>query len=466
MKFSNTKGQEVQFFIRIADKESLFPNLNDIEKQALEKDTVKFIRSGNTWFVKTPDGYSSEYELLEKCRVVGSEMVSELESWTTGAVEITGSSTYVMALAEGIALGSYKFSKYLSKKPRYQIEHLYMPELSPEQILRLESVVRAVYTARDLVNEPVVSLNATGLAEFAKSLGRRLNFRVEVLEKKKIESMKMGGLLGVNKGSIDPPTFSILEYKPEGAVNKNPVVLVGKGVVFDTGGLSLKSTPGSMDSMKSDMSGAAAVLGTFEAVASLQLPIYLVGLIPATDNRPGENALTPGDIIRMYDGTTVEVLNTDAEGRLILADALAYAKKYEPALAIDLATLTGAAVLAVSKHANVVMGTAEDHIFSMLEKAGFKTYERCVRLPLWKEYREMLKSQIADLKNIGGREAGAITAGKFLEHFSSYPWIHIDIAPTAFLEDGGNAYRGKGATGTGVRLLVEFLNMWIDEHIR
>ncbi|MFN3950838.1 MAG: leucyl aminopeptidase family protein [Thermaurantimonas sp.] len=466
MRFSNTKNPEIHFLILIADVEELSPRLSEIEKQVLVKDSVKFIRQGNTWLVKTPDKNLSEHEALEYLRVAGSDLVSELVNWTTGEAMISGKPTYVVALSEGLALGSYRFSKYVSKKPENELKQLFIPDVSEEELVRLQSVVQGVFTARDLVNEPVVSLNASDLAQFATHLGERLGFRVEVLEKKKIEALKMGGLLGVNKGSIDPPTFTIMEYKPSEAVNEKPIVLVGKGVMFDTGGLSLKPTPGSMDSMKSDMSGAAAVLGTFEAVASLEMPVYLVGLIPATDNRPGENAITPGDIITMYDGTTVEVLNTDAEGRLILADALAYAKKYEPALAIDLATLTGAAVMAVSKHANVVMGTADEHTFSMLEKAGYTTYERCVRLPLWKEYRDMLKSQIADLKNIGGREAGAITAGKFLEHFTAYPWIHIDIAPTAFLEDSGNAYRGKGATGTGVRLLVEFFNLWVNEHNR
>lgn len=466
MEFFNKKNPDISFNIHIADIATLTDTLSESEKQVLSKESVKFIRSGSTWFVKTPDTKLTEYEALEWLRVAGSDLVSELETWTDGRIVINGLAKHSLALAEGIALGSYKFTKYLSKKTNHQLSELYLPEVSDSELSKLRAIVQAVYNTRDLVNEPVISLNATALAEYALELGKRLNFHVEVLEKKKIEALKMGGLLGVNKGSIDPPTFTILEYKPENAVNEKPIVIVGKGVMFDTGGLSLKPTPGSMDSMKSDMSGAAAVLGTFEAVASLKMPLYLVGLIPATDNRPGENALTPGDIIRMYDGTTVEVLNTDAEGRLILADALAYAKKYSPALAIDLATLTGAAVLAVSKYANVVMGTADDQTFKKLEEAGYYVYERCVRMPLWKEYRDMLKSQIADLKNIGGREAGAITAGKFLEHFTDYPWIHIDIAPTAFLEDSGNAYRGKGATGTGVRLLVEFFKRWIDEHAK
>lgn len=464
MKFTNKHVENVNFQITCTTEKKIQSTLNPSERKYFAQKDVKFIRQDSQWLVKMPETSLAEPEALEWCRVTGSELVPELEKWTDGAIIINGPEKFVLALAEGIALGSYRFSRYLSKKPEVRLSQMILPEVTDQNIRYLTALTEAVFATRDLVNTPVMDLNASDLAGYSVQLGKKLNFSVEIFEKKKIEALKMGGLLGVNKGSIDPPTFTVLEYKPTNAVNDKPIVLVGKGVMFDTGGLSLKPTPGSMDSMKSDMSGAAAVLGVFHAVAALELPIFLAGLIPATDNRPGENALTPGDVITMYDGTTVEVLNTDAEGRLILADALAYAKKYEPVLAIDLATLTGAAVMAVSKHANVVMGTADEHTFHLLEKAGYAVYERCVRLPLWKEYKDMLKSQIADLKNIGGREAGAITAGKFLEHFTAYPWIHIDIAPTAFLEDNGNAYRGKGGTGTGVRLLVEFLKYWIDEY--
>ncbi|MGD1889622.1 MAG: M17 family metallopeptidase [Cyclobacteriaceae bacterium] len=264
----------------------------------------------------------------------------------------------------------------------------------------------------------------------------------------------MGGLLGVNAGSPDPPTFNVLEYKPEKSINKQPYVIVGKGVTYDTGGLSLKPST-SMDTMKSDMGGSAAVIGTMVAVAKNKLPIHLVGLVPATDNRPGGNAIVPGDVITISDGSTVEVLNTDAEGRLILADALSFAKKYKPELVIDLATLTGAAVMAIGKEGMVMMGTASEEYKNQLKEAGNQTYERLVELPLWKEYRGYLKSDIADLKNIGGRTAGAITAGMFLEHFTDYEWIHLDIAGVAFL-DSSDGYRSKNGTGAGVRLLYRF----------
>ncbi|MCS6905622.1 MAG: leucyl aminopeptidase [Bacteroidia bacterium] len=319
-----------------------------------------------------------------------------------------------------------------------------------------EKLGNAVCIARDWVNEPPNVLNAVTLAQSLVEAGEKYGFKVEVFDKNKIQELKMGGLLAVNRGSKTPPTFSILEYKPQNALNQQPIVLVGKGITFDTGGLSLKPTTGSMDSMKSDMAGAAAVGATFIAIASNQLPYYVVGLVPATDNRPAEDAYTPNDVITMYDGTTVEVLNTDAEGRMILADALSFAKQYNPAIVIDLATLTGSAAMAVGTNAIVMCATADRKVVDKLIEAGYRVHERLVELPLWEDYKEMLKSDIADMKNIGGKYAGAITAAKFLEHFTNYPWVHLDIAGPAFLEKP-DSYRGKNATGVGVRLLYEFI---------
>lgn len=247
-----------------------------------------------------------------------------------------------------------------------------------------------------------------------------------------------------------------MEWKPAHTVNKKPYVLVGKGVVFDTGGINLKTPPGSLDTMKCDMGGAASVIGTMIAIAKNQLPIHVIGLVPATDNRPGKNAYVPGDILTMHNGLTVEVLNTDAEGRLILADALSYANKYAPELVIDLATLTGSAVMAIGEYGTVAMGTANDATFAELEQKGFETHERIVKFPFWSDYDELIKSDIADIKNLGGREGGSITAGKFLSKFINYPWIHLDIAgPSFHLTE--SSYRGKGASGVGVRLLYQFL---------
>jgi leucyl aminopeptidase len=322
-------------------------------------------------------------------------------------------------------------------------------------------VCDAVKTARNWVNEPVNSLNAQGLGEAFQALGQSLGFKVEVFGEAQIESLKMGGLLAVNRGSQEPPTFSVLEYKPATAKNQQPIVLVGKGVVFDTGGLSLKPTPNSMDMMKCDMGGAAVVGAVFEAIAKLQWPIWVVGLVPSTDNRPGEMATCPGDIITMYDGTTVEVLNTDAEGRLILADALTFAKKYEPQLVIDYATLTGAAARALGTYGSALMAQAPDSVVKSLKKAGENTYERLAELPLWEEYYEEITGGIADLKNLGKGEGGAQSAAMFLRHFTDYPWAHIDIAGTAFSTSPSH-YTPKGGTGVGVRLTLEFLRQYIN----
>jgi leucyl aminopeptidase len=315
---------------------------------------------------------------------------------------------------------------------------------------------KAVFWTRDMVNTPVSHLNAEQLAEAISQLGQEAGFQVQVLGKAQIEALKMGGLLAVNKGSIDPPTFTIAEYKPSNAVNTKPIVLVGKGVVYDTGGLSLKPTPGSMDTMKGDMAGGATMAAVIYFAALQKLPIHIVGLIPATDNRPGGNAYTPGDVITMFDGTTIEVLNTDAEGRMILADALAYSAKYDPEIVIDAATLTGAALRAIGTEATIIMGNARDEYFHDLEKIGFDVHERVVRFPFWDDYKAHMKSKIADMKNIGGPNAGMISAGKFLEHFVKAPYIHMDIAGPAWLDSKEN-YKGDGGTGAGVRLLYQFL---------
>jgi leucyl aminopeptidase len=279
--------------------------------------------------------------------------------------------------------------------------------------------------------------------------------KAEVFNKQKIEALKMGGLLSVNKGSIDPPTFTILEWKPDNAVNTKPVILVGKGVVYDTGGLSLKPS-NAMDTMKCDMAGAAVVSASIFALAKAKIPLHVMALVPATDNRPDGNAYVPGDVITMFDGTTVEVLNTDAEGRLILADALSYAKKFEPELVLNFATLTGAASRAIGSQGIVAMEVKATELFCKLAESGDAVNERLVKFPMWDEYREQLNSEIADLKNIGGPEAGAITAGKFLEHFTDYPFVHFDIAGPAYIEKRDN-YRGIGGTGIGVRLIFDFL---------
>jgi leucyl aminopeptidase len=233
-------------------------------------------------------------------------------------------------------------------------------------------------------------------------------------------------------------------------------VVVGKGVVYDTGGLSLKPTPGSMDYMKCDMAGGAAAGCIVYAAAKAKLPVHVIALVPATDNRPDGNAYTPGDVITMHSGTTIEVLNTDAEGRLILADALHYAKQYSPELVLEFSTLTGAAATAIGHYGIVCMGDCDSRTKTKLADSGNRVYERLVEFPFWEEYDELLKSDIADMKNIGGPTAGAITAGRFLKKFTDYPYMHFDIAGPAFGKST-DSYRGKNGTGIGVRLVFDFL---------
>jgi leucyl aminopeptidase len=385
---------------------------------------------------------------------------------TLGVTSLLEKPELLLAFTEGIILGNYQFLKYNTKaaKIKNTLKEINIcgDSLSDRQLQELSMVTEAVFSARDLVNEPVVSLNAEKLSQIFKQTGDTSGYRTVILGKEEIVALGMGGLLAVNKGSLDPPTFTVMEWKPEQPINSQPLVLVGKGVVFDTGGLSLKPTAKSMDYMKSDMAGAAAVAGAIQVAAQKQLPLHLIALVPATDNRPGGNAITPGDVITISNGSTVEVLNTDAEGRLILADALVYAQKFNPMLVIDLATLTGSAAMTLGIHGIAAMESESGELFDLLRKAGEKVNERLVELPLWEEYDEMIKSSIADMKNIGGGEAGAITAGKFLQRFVTYPWIHLDIAGPSYLH-AADHYRSVGGTATGVRLLSEFFDVILQQ---
>jgi leucyl aminopeptidase len=399
----------------------------------------------------------------EKIRIAGSKIASIIKSNQQKNVYIQNHhkiSSAAIACIEGIALASYEFNKYFSdKKNNITLETIIVSgNVVKKDIDALKNIIHGTYISRNLVNEPVQYLTATRLSKEIEKLSKEAGFRFEYFGKKKIESLKMGGLLGVNKGSIEQPTFNILEWKPSKCKNKKPIIFIGKGVVYDTGGSSLKTSPG-MEKMKGDMAGAAAVIGSIYAIAKNKVPYHVIGLIPATDNRIDNTSIVPGDILTMYSGKTVEVLNTDAEGRLILADALHYASKFKPELVIDLATLTGAAVAAIGELGIVGMEKNAEKEFNLLEKSGWSVYERIVKFPLWDEYGDMIKSNIADIKNIGGPLAGSITAGKFLEHFISYPWIHLDLSNA--LTDRNQHYRTATGTGAGTRLLIEFINQKI-----
>ncbi len=396
---------------------------------------------------------------LEALRHSGYLLAKELIKEKVDEVSIQDFSeneTFLLPILEGLLLSTYSFDKYKSDKKDAHLTINIISQKESKDISEVENICEAVFTARNLVNEPANFLTALQLSHEVEALGIECGFSTEILSLSQIESLQMGGLLSVNQGSSLPPTFNILEHKPENAKNSQPIILVGKGVVYDTGGLSLKPTPQSMDIMKCDMGGAAAVIGAFQALVTNNLPLHVIGLIPATDNHISNTSYAPGDVITMFDKTTVEVMNTDAEGRLILADALSFAKKYNPELVIDLATLTGAALRAIGQDGICYMGTANKETKQDLTQSGDDTYERLVEFPLWDEYRKQLDSSIADLKNLGGPSAGMITAGKFLEHFIDYDWLHLDIAGPAFI-GGENSYRGKEGTGTGVRLLYNFL---------
>jgi leucyl aminopeptidase len=454
----------------LASKESVFDasflsekEFNYVKLKIDKGDTFISINQYNRLvFIAVIDKQKPLSILLEEARKAGYKVQASLNDCKFKNINIfhaENNAEALLAFTEGILLGSYKFIKYFKnqedKKPSLEEVGVICQPLSQKAIDELVNVSSALCEVRNLVNEPVSSLNAEQLALAIDGLCKTNGCTVEIFNKNKIEALKMGGLLAVNKGSIDPPTFTIVEWKPENPINNKPYVLVGKGIVYDTGGLSLKPTSDSMDYMKCDMSGAAIVAGVLAAIAANKLPLHIVALIPATDNRPSGNAYAPGDVIHIMDGTTVENLNSDAEGRLILADALIYAKKYDPELVIDVATLTGAASVAIGPYALVALGTASKEVKEKLNESGEYVFERIVEFPLWDDYAELIKSDIADLKNVGGKNAGAITAAKFLEHFTTYPWMHFDIAGVAFSKKNDN-YRGKGGTGFGMRLLYDF----------
>lgn len=368
------------------------------------------------------------------------------------------------AMVEGALLGLYQFQTFKTDRQSLPKEVRDCTLVDPDEkkivdiqmgALRGKLIAESVNYVRDLCNTPSNIVTPSRLAEEAKRIGSEYNMKVTVLERSDIETLGMGAFLAVAKGTVEPPKFIVLEY--EGAKRKGrPVALIGKSVTFDSGGISLKPAD-NMEQMKYDMSGGATVLGTMKVAAQLQLPINLVGFLPATDNMPSGTAIHPGDVVTTLSGKTVEIINTDAEGRLCLADALAYALRHKPMAMIDLATLTGAVVVALGNHAIGLMGNSPN-LISEIQKAGDDTGERVWPLPLWDEYFNQIKSDVADLKNTGGRPGGTITAALFLKQFvGETPWVHLDIAGTSWNSDGGRPYIPKGSTGTGLRLLVQYL---------
>ena len=366
-----------------------------------------------------------------------------------------------LAFAEGMALADYRFDRYFSKTPE-RVENLFIDSTLVEEkdLDAFRRLLGRIYWCREWVNTPVADLTAPEFADQLACIAKDLGVKCTVLDKKQIESFRMGGLIAVNKGSVDEPRFVVLEYKPRKAVNKKPLALVGKGIMYDTGGLNIKPDD-YMQEMKSDMAGAATMATVLFAAAEAGLPVWTVACLPLTDNRPGFNAYAADDILTMYNGTTVEVVNTDAEGRLVLADAIAYAvDKYQPELLIDMATLTGAAVRAIGTYGIAAMQQNAQNAMNLLKIMGEQVYERIAELPFWEEYDELLKSDMADVKNCGIAQAGAITAGKFLARFAGEtPYIHLDIAGVAYFTKP-QPYYAAGASAYGTRLLYAFLQVY------
>ena len=365
------------------------------------------------------------------------------------------------AVAEGAGQGAWAFTelKAAPEQPKPEVESVAIVCDAKESKdvgagHRIGDALSAGQAlARNLQMQPGNVCTPIYLAEQAKRLADQYGFRCTVLDRAQIQTEGMGALLAVAQGSIQEPRFIVLEHR--GAGDAAPIVFIGKGVTFDSGGISIKPAQ-NMEEMKFDMSGAAAVLGTFEVLGRLKPKLNVAGVIPATENLPSGTAVKPGDVIKSHLGKTIEIINTDAEGRLILCDALSYVRRLKPAAVVDAATLTGAVVVALGHAATGMMGT-DENLLAEVREAGERCGERCWPLPLWEEYRELLKSDIADVKNSGGRGAGTIAGGWFLREFvDGYPWVHLDIAGTAYT-DAESPYQTKGPTAVGVRLFTELI---------
>lgn len=365
----------------------------------------------------------------------------------------------------GFLLGTYQFNEHktLDREKIRQIEEAVLLGETEQEISGIDQGLKrgqiisdAVCLARDLANAPSNQATPNALAEKAREIARNQGLGIEVLDLSEAEAAGMGAFVAVAKGSQEPAKFIILEYNKGKGLDT--IVLVGKGITFDSGGISIKPAE-RMEQMKADMSGAAAVLGIMQAASKLQFPLHLVGIIPATENLPSGKAYKPGDVLKTLSGQTVEVISTDAEGRLILADALTYSLKYQPKAIIDLATLTGACVIALGDYVMGLFGN-DENLLKQIEETSVRSGEKTWRFPLWDEYFEYIKSDVADFRNVGTRAAGAIVGAIFLEKFvQKTPWIHLDIAGPAFIEKE-RPYIPKGGTGIGVRLLVQLLRDW------
>jgi len=395
----------------------------------------------------------------EKLRQAGGKAISYLGSLNNKNIALSAGIISTLKLSpvyfiEGGLLANYRFSRYKKEKDHKEIKKITV--LSNEDLYKetrwIKTVATAAHFARDLVNTPSNDMTPSALVRAARSLK---NVSVKVIEKSQAEKLGMGAYLSVAKGSVEPPKFIVITYKGK---NIPPVALVGKSITFDSGGISLKPGEG-MEKMKYDMAGGAAVLGAIKAASEVNMPVHIVGILPAAENLPGGSASKPGDVVKTIGGKTIEIISTDAEGRLALADAIEYAKRFKPSAIIDIATLTGACSITFGSEAIAMMGNNEP-IMEKMKKASLETYEKVWQMPLFDEYKDYIKSDIADLKNSGGRSGSLSSSAYFLKEFAGEtPWLHLDIAGTAWT-DKDRPYTPKGATGIGVRLLLSFLKAY------
>lgn len=369
---------------------------------------------------------------------------------------------FARAQIEGFLLADYEFNKFKTENTQDYERNLIIADdkkiLDNGTLKEIITVVDGVNFAKDLINSPSNLVTPSYIANEAKNIARKnKKIKIKIFNLKAVKKTGLNAFYSVAKGSDEPAKFIICEYRANG--REKPIILIGKGITFDSGGISLKpqATPLSkIENMKYDMAGAACVLSLLKIISELNIKINLVVIIPATENMPSGKSYKPGDIIKTLSGKTVEVISTDAEGRLILADAITYSLKYKPKLIIDIATLTGACIIALGKYATGLMGNNEKYI-EMIKKSGYNTGEKIWQLPLWDEYKEQIKSKIADLKNTGGGDAATITAGIFLKEFvADFPWLHLDIAGTAY-DVKNKDYLGEGASGIGVRLIFDLI---------
>ena len=399
-------------------------------------------------------GSSSRY-----LRKLGMERIATIAHGSGIASLDVGASA--QAIAEGSTLGLYRFKNYLTKNEdgSKELDEILIVERDSGELGELEKGVQrgrlmaeAAILARDMVNEPANVLTPTRMAEIATQVADEEGLSIKVLDRKHMEELGMGAFLGVAKGSDQPPKLIVLEYRGDPDNSSRVLGLVGKGITFDTGGISIKPA-GGMEDMKGDMAGGASVIGAMKAIGQLKPKVNVTGIIAATENMPGGSAQRPGDVVRSMSGKTIEVINTDAEGRLVLADALYYARQIGVTSIVDVATLTGAMVVALGHACSGVMGNDQE-LMDRIMKVGQSTGERIWQLPMYEEYKEQLKSNVADVKNIGGRPAGSITAAQFLAEFTEdTSWAHLDIAGT-YLSSKEKGYLVKGGTGVPTRTLI------------